>query len=137
VVEFDIKNLSGGPGTGWDFINVNGGLLNLTATSFSPITINLTSLSLDGTTGLLSGFDATQSYNWTFASGGISGFSTDKFAFSTTNFSNSLGSGSFFMSQGNSGLSINFTPVPEPDTYVLLVMGLAVVTVFELRRRKK
>jgi len=137
VVEFDIKNLGGGPGTGWDFINVNGGLLNLTATSLSPITINLTTLSLDGTTGLLSGFDSTQTYNWSFASGGISGFSNDKFVFSTTNFANNLGSGSFFMSQGNAGLSINFTPVPEPSTYLLLAMGLAVVTVSELRRRKK
>ena len=72
-----------------------------------------------------------------FASGGISGFSNDKFVFSTTNFANNLGSGSFFMSQGNAGLSINFTPVPEPSTYLLLAMGLAVVTVSELRRRKK
>ena len=137
IVEFDVKNLSGGPGSGWDFVNVNGGLLNLTATSLSPITINLTSLSLDGTTGLLSGFDATQSYNWVFASNGVSGFSSDKFVFSTTNFANNLGGGSFFMNQGNAGLSINFTPVPEPSTYLLLAMGLAVVTVFELRRHKK
>jgi len=137
VVEFDVKNLSGSPGSGWDFINVNGGLLNLTASSLSPITINLTSLSLDGTTGLLSGFDATQSYNWTFASGLVSGFSSDKFIFSTTNFANDLGGGSFFINQGNTGLTISFAPVPEPGTYVLLAMGLAVVTVFELRRRKK
>ena len=137
VVEFDISNLSGGPGSSWDFINVKGGLLNLTATSLSPITINLTSLSLDGTSGLLSGFDATQSYNWTLASGTITGFSSDKFVFSTTNFANSLGSGNFFVSQSNTGLSIGFTPVPEPGTYVLLAMGLGTVALLELRRRKK
>ena len=137
VVEFDVKNLSGSPGTGWDSINISGGFLNLAATSLSPITINLTSLSPDGTTGLLSGFDASQSYNWVFASNGVSGFSSDKFVFSTTNFANNLGGGSFFMNQGNAGLSINFTPVPEPSTYLLLAMGLAVVTVFELRRHKK
>jgi autotransporter-associated beta strand protein len=137
VIEFDLKNLSGVPGTGWDFINVKGGRLNLTATSASPITIDLNTLTLNGTAGLLSGFDATQSYNWTFASGTIAGFSTDKFVFSTTDFANSLNGGSFFVTQGNGGLSISFTPVPEPGTYALLAMGLAVVSVFELRRRRK
>lgn len=136
VVEFDLKNLSSTAGSGWDLINVKGGLLNLTATSTSPITIDLNTLTLGGAAGLLSGFDATQSYNWTFASGAISGFSNDKFVFSTTDFANSLNGGSFFVSQGSSGLSISFTPVPEPGTYALLAMGLAVVSVFELRRRK-
>ena len=137
VVEFDIKNLSGSPGNGWDFININGGQLNLTSTSLTPITINLTTLSVNGTAGLLDGFNASQSYNWTFASGPIAGFSSDKFVFTTTDFANNLNGGSFFMNQGNAGLSISFTPVPEPGTYVLLAMGLAVVTVLELRRRKK
>jgi autotransporter-associated beta strand protein len=137
IIEFDIKNLSGSPGTGWDSINAYGTTINLTATSLSPITIDLTTLSLDGSTGLLSGFDASQSYSWLFTSNVVSGFSSDKFVFTTTNFANDLGSGTFFVSQGNGGLSINFTPVPEPSTCLLLAMGLAVVTVFELRRRKK
>jgi len=137
LVEFDLKNVNGSPGTGWDFINVSSGLLKLTATSASPITINFTTLSLDGTAGLLSGFDSTQSYNWLLAAGGVSGFSSDKFIFSTTNFANDLGGGTFSISKGNAGLSINFTPVPEPGTYVLLAMGLAIVTALELRRRKK
>jgi len=136
VYEFDIKNLTGGPGTGWDLVTVNN-LINLTATSSSPISINLTSLNLSGTPGLVSGFDANQSYSWLFLSGGVSGFSSDKFTFDTTNFSNSLGSGNFFVSQSNAGLSVSFTPVPEPSTYVLFAIGLGVIAILDLRRRKK
>ncbi|MBK9990623.1 MAG: PEP-CTERM sorting domain-containing protein [Verrucomicrobia bacterium] len=137
VFEFNIGNLNGGPGTGWDLVNVNG-LLNLAAFSNSPITLDLNSLSLTGAPGLLSGFDANQSYSWLFLSAGnIAGFSSDKFSFNTTDFANSLGNGNFFVTQSNTGLSLNFAPVPEPGTYLLFAVGLGVVAILELRRRKK
>ncbi len=140
IIEFDINNptgSSGTAGTSWDLASFNGGL-NLTATSLSPITINLTSLTLGGTNGLLTGFDANQSYSWLFlSSNNITGFSNDKFTFDTTNFANNLGNGNFFVTQGNVGLSINFTPVPEPETYALFALGLAAVSFFQLRRRRK
>jgi len=137
VIEFDLGNLNGAPGTGWDLINVYEGQLKLTAISASPITINLTSLTPNGVDGLLYGFGPNQSYSWLFASGNVTGFSSsNQFAFSTANFANNLGSGNFFVSQGNAGLSIQFTPVPEPSTYVLFAIGLAVVAILEFRRRK-
>ena len=137
VIEFDVSSLAGARGTGWDAINVNG-LLSLTATSLSPVTIDFTSLTLSGAPGLISGFDASQAYSWLFiSSNNISGFSSDKFAFSTADFANGLNGGNLFMSQTNAGLAINFTPVPEPSTYVLLGLGLGVVVLVELRRRKK
>ncbi|MFT3783996.1 MAG: autotransporter-associated beta strand repeat-containing protein [Nibricoccus sp.] len=136
TIEFDIANLSAGPGVGWDYIFASKGV-NLTATSLSPITLDLTTLTLSGTPGLLSGFDANQSYSWLFMSGTVSGYSTDKFIFDTSNFANSLGGGTFSLVQGNAGLSINFTPVPEPSTYILYALGLSVIAILELRRRKK
>ena len=136
TLEFNIAGLNGGPGTSWDLVKVNG-LLNLAAFSSSPITLDLTTLSSTGTPGLLNGFDSSQSYSWLFLSASnITGFSSDKFSFNTTNFANSLGSGSFLVTQGNAGLSITFSPVPEPSTYLLFVLGLSVVAALELRRRK-
>lgn len=137
IIEFDIGNLNGTAGNGWDLINING-LLNLSAQGGSLVTINLNTLALlSGTSGLLTGFDATQSYSWLFlTANNIAGFSSDKFIFDTTNFANNLGGGNFFVTQGSAGLSINFTPVPEPGTYILFALGLSLLGVRELRRRK-
>lgn len=137
VLEFDIGNLNGGAGIGWDLVTVNS-LVNLAAQGGSLITLDLTTLTVGGTAGLLAGFDATQSYSWLFlTANNISGFSSDKFLFDTSGFANSLGNGNFFVSQGNNGLSINFTPVPEPGTYVLFAFGLGILGLRELRRRRK
>ncbi len=135
IIEFDISNANSA--AGWDVANFSS-VLNLTATSLSPIMIGLNSLTPGGTNGLLTGFDANQSYSWLFlTSNNVTGFSSNKFTFDTTNFANSLGNGNFFITQGNAGLSINFAPVPEPSTYALLALGLTVVSVFQLRRRRK
>jgi len=135
IIEFDINNANSA--TGWDVAHFTSGL-NLAATSLSPIKIELNSLTLGGTNGLLTGFDANQSYSWLFlTSTNVTGFSSDKFTFDTSNFANNLGNGNFFITQGNAGLSINFAPVPEPSTYALLALGLATVSIFQLRRRRK
>ncbi|MFT3868551.1 MAG: PEP-CTERM sorting domain-containing protein [Nibricoccus sp.] len=137
VLEFDIGNLNAGAGIGWDLVNVNS-LVNLAAQGGSLITLDLKTLTLGGSAGLLTGFDATQSYSWLFLSANnISGFSSDKFVFDTSGFANSLGNGNFFVTQGNAGLSINFTPVPEPGTYALFALGLGILGLRELRRRRK
>lgn len=136
VFEFNIANPNGAPGTGWDLVNVNG-LLNIAAFTSPTITLNLSTITAAGTPSLLGNFDANQSYSWLFLSAtNIAGFSNDKFTFNTTNFANSLNGGNFFVTQGNAGLSINFAPVPEPSTYLLFALGISVVAILELRRRK-
>jgi autotransporter-associated beta strand protein len=132
---FNILDAAGTAGTGWDLLNVTGPL-NITATS-SPFTIDLFTLSADGTTGPISIFDATQNYSWTFATAAnINGFSSDRFAINSSGFLNNLGGGTFLVSQTGTGLAINFTPVPEPSTYILMALGLGLVAIFEYRRRR-
>jgi autotransporter-associated beta strand protein len=135
IFEFDIQNLSG-PGSGWDFLSVNG-TLTLTASGSSPFTISLYSISPDGRSGPLSGFDLTQSYTWQLAgASSIVGFNSSQFALDTSGFLNGTGGGAFFVSQSGNQLLLNFTPVPEPSTYVLIVAGGLLVYVFERRRRR-
>lgn len=122
--------------TGTDLLNVTGPLV-ITASESSPFTIDLVSLSADGTAGPVSIFDATQSYTWTFvAAANINGFSVDRFAINTAGFLNNLGGGTFLVTETGAGLAINFTPVPEPSTYVLMALGLGLVVLFEYRRRR-
>ncbi len=134
---FNLLSPTGGPGSGWDMVNILGSPLTIAATSGSPFTIDLVTLASNDTTGPVSIFDATQSYSWTFATADkINGFSSDLFAINASGFLNNTAGGSFFVTQNNTGLAITFTPVPEPSTYVLMALGLGLVALFEYRRRK-
>ncbi len=137
-IAFNLLDPAGSAGAGWDAIRIIGGSLALTATSTSPFMIDLISLTANGTTGPVSIFDATQHYSWTFViADNISGFSADQFAFNTAGFLPSLQGGEFFVTQNQNGLAITFTPVPEPSTYLLMALGIGVVAIFEIRRRRK
>ena len=137
LLNLNFLSATGTAGSSWDLLNVSGGALNLTATAANPFTINLVTLSANGTAGPVSIFDSTQSYSWTFATAGsVNGFSQDAFAINGSAFLNSFGGGTFLVSQNGAGLSLNFTPVPEPSTYVLMALGLGIVAVVEFRRRK-
>jgi autotransporter-associated beta strand protein len=134
---FNLLSPTGGPGSGWDLVNILGSPLTITATTGSPFTIDLVTLSANGTTGPVSIFDSKQSYSWTFATADkINGFSTDLFAINSTGFLNNTNGGTFLVTETGTGLAITFTPVPEPSTYVLMALGLGLVAIFEYRRRK-
>ncbi|MCX6954673.1 MAG: PEP-CTERM sorting domain-containing protein, partial [Verrucomicrobia bacterium] len=67
--------------------------------------------------------------------GGVTGFSANAFQFNTSQFQNSTGIGSFFVSQSGNNLSLNFIPIPEPSTYALLALGLGAVWIVSRRRK--
>jgi autotransporter-associated beta strand protein len=137
TLTFNLLSPTGSAGTGWDLLNVIGSPLSITSTAASPFTIDLVTLSADGTAGPVSIFDATHSHSWTFAaSAKINGFSSDAFAINSSGFLNNLGGGTFLVTENGTGLAITFTPVPEPSTYLLMALGLGVVALFEYRRRK-
>ncbi|HEY8993382.1 MAG TPA: autotransporter-associated beta strand repeat-containing protein [Lacunisphaera sp.] len=137
TIDFEVQTAGGAPGTGYDLLSISGSALNITSTSASPFTLRLISLNGLGALGNVSDFSSGNTYAWTIASSaaGISGFSADKFVVTTPNFTNSLGIGSFFVTQSGNDLILNFTPVPEPSTYALLATGVALAGL-SYRRRK-
>ena len=144
--DWEIHNAapSAGAGSGWDLISLTGTLDLTQLTVDSRFNINLWSLSsLPQTSGEALNFDSTQTGMWTIltASGGINGFSADKFSINTAavngtgGFANSLQAGwGFSIEQDGNNLNLRYAqqvapaPVPEPGTWAaaaLLVGGAA------------
>ena len=106
-----------GSSTGWDLITV-GGTLTLASTSSDRFNLNLWSLSGVGpdVSGSAVNFNAATSGTWRIASatGGITGFSADKFTINTSatngtgGFANALSGGTFSVAQSGNNLNLVF-----------------------------
>jgi autotransporter-associated beta strand protein len=136
IYAFDVENAGGVAGTDYDTVNVSGALV-LTATSGSPFQIALTSINPSSGTAGLATFNSSQTYSWTLVSAGsISGFDPTAFTFNTSGFQNLTNGGSFSVSESGASLDLNFTPVPEPSTWALMLAGAAALGT-RLRKSKR
>ncbi len=92
-----------GDSSGWDLVDIAGSL-TINATTVNPFTIKLSTLDpffdLPGDAG---DFDETADYDFPIAitTGGVSGFSADKFIINTSAFSNYTGLGTFVLELAN------------------------------------
>ena len=140
TLNFEVQSAAGPAGTGYDLLSISGAALDISATNGTPFTLKLISLNAGGTAGNVSDFSSASNYSWIVATStaGITNFAANKFVIDTSSFGNSLGIGSFSLLQGVSGgnpaLFLNFTSVPEPSTYALMIMGLGAVFI-SVRRR--
>jgi fibronectin-binding autotransporter adhesin len=144
VLFFFTNNATGVAGTNWGLLNISGAL-NITANGTTPFDISANSVNVSNLAGTVVNFNPAQSYSWMIVSttGGITGFASNAFIISSTatgslpGFQNSLGTGSFFVSQVGNNLFLNFTPVPEPSTWGLLLAGTTLLAMGAMRRRRK
>lgn len=138
VWEIDSFLGTAGGDPGWDLLNISG-TLNITAPSFDPFIIRITSLSHPlHTAGLATGFNNLQDYSLVLAtaSGGITGYSPSAFILDTSAFLNPFqGFGVWSINQSGNDLVLNYTAVPEPSTVVLWLLGLGVFGVRYWRGR--
>lgn len=141
--DFNVWNATGAAGIGYDTLAINGKLqlTGLGAQKFELKVIGL--ISATGSTGLVSNFTGTVAnpagYSWTFAtaSGGITGFTANKFLVETSDFTNPyIGSFSVELTKDKNSLNLVFTPVPEPATYALL-LGIGTLGFIGLRRWRR
>lgn len=111
-----ISDAAGAPGVGYSQINLTGSL-EIQATSNSPITLELVSLS-SGLPGLATNFNYSSNYTWTIITStlGIRGFDPAAFLIDTTQFANDLGGGMFslVLSADSNSVALNFTPNHAP-----------------------
>lgn len=126
--QFELNSANATPGNGADFIN-DLGVLSITAGNTPNTVFSIAVISLNGANqpSALTDFDSSLPYSFTLvtAAGGITGFAADEFSVDTTGFANNLRGGAFSVAQQGNNLVLNFIPVPEPTTTVMLLGALA------------
>jgi fibronectin-binding autotransporter adhesin len=131
----------GGAGatTGWDLLSISGAL-NVTATSSSPFTLTLSSLTSGNLAGSVIDFNPLQNSSYTVAtaSGGIGGFNANQFVIDATGFSNATNGGTWSLVAVGNNLNLNFTAsaIPEPSTYAALA-GVCALGLAAWRKRRR
>lgn len=134
--EVEVQNAAGTPGVGWDTTLVSGPL-SFTATLGSPFTIFLRSLDGTGQPGNALNFDPYRAYSWTILSANsLPGFGAAAVTLDTSGFLSPVNGGQFKLDANGGTLAVTFTPVPEPETWALLVIGLGAAAWTRLRRRR-
>lgn len=130
---WEIGNVSSGEGSGWDFLNITGGLTIL-ADGSDRFTLKLVTLDAFDEAGWLDGFDSMTAYSWKIASAftGIVGFSAEAFRVDASDFANTHG-GTFGITLEGNDLFLNYAPIPEPTTFLLIGVGLALTLGFRRR----
>ncbi|WP_191963356.1 beta strand repeat-containing protein, partial [Flavobacterium luteum] len=98
---FDITNVAGNAGTNWDLLT-SSGVIDIAATSGSPIVINLSG---NNSTG----FSSCTSYTWKIAGGSsITNFAANKFIVNTASFAPSF-TGTFSVSNTVNDINLVYT----------------------------
>lgn len=132
-----LYDASGAPGTGFGALNITAGNLNITASSGS-FALNVTTINALGNPAAALNFNSATGYSWMFASANnIVSFSASDFTINTTGFQNATSGGLFSVSNVGNNLFLNFTPVPEPATWAMTALGIAVFAPFAISRRRR
>ena len=152
---WEIGNAAGTVGTGWDLIDVTGGVLNLSGLDGGAASTKyaLDLMTLDGATpGPMAGYDPAQSAVFkvfSTAAGGVllpgsvtavgGEDVTALFLLGTGGWANTLPSGGFEMrvSAGGTGIDlVSVVAVPEPASLAVAAGGLAALGLLIHRRRR-
>ncbi len=144
TLEWQIQSLGNGA-FATDLLSISGSdTLTITATSGNRFNLKLATLGQDGSSGLLAGLATGTTYSWVLIDTvSLEGFDPNAFAIDAAQFFSDVGPGTFSVrALSLSGgyfnqIMLDFTPVPEPSTWVLLLAGAGCFALTTLRRRRR
>ncbi len=125
---WEMNDATGVKGTNWDWTHVTG-VLNVTASSGNPFSVNLISLTNSNAPGNFANFDplANSQYTIATADGGISGFHPSEFSINTTSVTNSF-SGTWSVAQSGNNLNLLYSAPLLPPTVTSAPSGVTVAS---------
>lgn len=129
--QWEVNNATGTKGAdpGYDWNNITG-ILNIGSSSGSTFGVDVRGLSLANTAGVVTNWNPTgfSKYTLATASGGITNYSSDKFAITTTNFTNNnaLRQGALSVQKSGNDLVLVFNSAGGGSGANGLVQGLGV-----------
>ncbi len=108
--KWEMNDATGGTGIGWDQVQING-TLSIGASAGGKFNVDVTSLA-GAVAGNAANFNNTLAQSWTLvtADSGILNFDPTAFNLVTTSFGNSLGGGTFGITNSGNSLLVTFTP---------------------------
>lgn len=124
---FDFEFSSDGTGTAgtdWDLLAITGALDMTGASSGSPITVNLFTMSNATTPGLLSSWNPNVNHTWAgfVTTSGLTAVAGNKFSVVTTGFQNPT-NGTFSVVPNGNNLDLVYVAIPEPGSFSMLLFG--------------
>jgi hypothetical protein len=136
--QWETNNFTGTTaGTDFDQIQITGGL-NLTGSTAGAYILDVTSLTASNLPGIVPNFtEANETWVILTASGGITGFDSSFWSIDLSGFDSSPDANGFWLlSQNGNSLQLSYSPgvVPEPSTYVLMLIGGLMLVLLRLRR---
>lgn len=146
--DWEIYDLAGPAGTGWDLLDVTGGTLNLSGiTTAGGFTINLITLQGNNITpGALTGFSPTANYtDWMIAwAPEVVGFDPTLFTLNSSSFVGATGTFGITLMEieGGDGIFLTYSgaalgePIPEPGTWAAAILLTLTAGYVRWRRRK-
>ena len=139
---WQVNNFLGSLGSGWDSLNISGGL-SIAASSANKFVIDIVSLLSDNSAlGSAANFNDANNYSFAIATaaGGISGFDASYFQVNTGGLANSF-TGNWGVAKSGNNINLTYsaasaTAIPEPASGSLLALGLVSVVWLRLRQRR-
>jgi fibronectin-binding autotransporter adhesin len=139
VYKFELNSDgTGSAGTNWDRLAITGNLDISSLTAGSPFILKLQTQTGSNVDGLLGSWNPNVDHTWagivTTTTGFTGTFAANEFSVDTTGFQNAI-NGTFSVALNGNNLDLQYSAVPEPSTWAMVLGGFGALALVQRARR--